>query len=46
MRRKEPFAGHGRAQDTAGRDIQALLARQVLAKEAAGGRSTAYRLAT
>ena len=33
------------SQDTAGRDIQALLAQQVLVKEAAGGRSTAYRLA-
>ncbi len=34
------------SQDTAGRDIQALLTQQVLVKEAAGGRSTAYRLAT
>lgn len=39
MRQKTPVAEH-----TAGRDIQALLAQQVLAKEVAGGRSTAYRL--
>lgn len=31
--------------DTAGRDIQALLEHQILVKEAAGGRSTAYKLA-
>ena len=33
------------SQDTASRDIQALLEQQILVKEAAGGRSTAYRLA-
>ena len=33
------------SQDTAGRDIQALVEQQILVKEAAGGRSTAYRLA-
>ena len=32
------------SQDTAGRDIQALMQQQILVKEAAGGRSTAYRL--
>ena len=33
------------SQDTATRDIQALVEQQILVKEAAGGRSTAYRLA-
>lgn len=33
------------SQDTATRDIQALLDQGILAKEAAGGRSTSYRLA-
>jgi Fic family protein len=33
------------SQDTATRDIQALLAQGILAREAAGGRSTSYRLA-
>ncbi len=33
------------SQDTAGRDIQALLDQGILVKEAAGGRSTSYRLA-
>lgn len=32
-------------QDTATRDLQALLAQGILAKETAGGRSTSYRLA-
>jgi len=32
------------SQDTAGRDIQALVEQRVLVKEAAGGRSTSYRL--
>jgi len=32
------------SQDTAARDIQALVAQQVLTKEKAGGRSTSYRL--
>ncbi|WP_310391443.1 Fic family protein [Hymenobacter sp.] len=32
------------SQDTATRDIQALVEQQILVKEAAGGRSTAYRL--
>lgn len=32
------------SQDTAGRDIQALVAQRILVKEAAGGRSTSYRL--
>ena len=33
------------SQDTATRDIQALLDQDILTKEAAGGRSTSYRLA-
>ncbi|MET4075595.1 Fic family protein [Hymenobacter sp. UYCo722] len=33
------------SQDTAGRDIQGLVTQQVLVQEAAGGRSTSYRLA-
>ena len=33
------------SQDTATRDIQALVEQQILVKEAAGGHSTAYRLA-
>lgn len=33
------------SQDSAGRDIQGLVTQQVLVQEAAGGRSTSYRLA-
>ncbi|OGX91408.1 Fic family protein [Hymenobacter coccineus] len=33
------------SQDTAGRDIQTFVEQNILVKEAAGGRSTAYRLA-